>query len=951
VGGCPRGPAAARPAPPLGPPGLGVIRVSLDTPAWLLALPAGALVWLLARRARGSALDRRGRAQRLATAARVVAVTSLVLALAGPRLGAAERGLDVAFLVDDSDSMGAARSDALAFVRQALDARQPGDRAAVGLFGRDAGLEHSLREDPPGAEPAVVVDGSASDLEQALRLGQGAVGSERRRRVVLLTDGRQTTGDVVTGARELAEGGVGLDVVTLQGGVPADVLIEAVAAPSSVRDGEAYDLTVTLRNTGAAAVEGVLAVTADGVEISRQPVSVAPGVSEVAVPRTAEGVGTVRYEARLQSGASPVAANDVGRAAVRVEGPPRVLVYQRTAGLADDLARALGAGGVPVDVRAGDAEPLPPLDALLDYDSVVLVDVPAAMLGEPGMATLQQYVRDAGHGLVATGGDESFTLGGYDGTPLEELLPVFASVTDPRRRPPVAEALVVDTSGSMAACHCSNPDVSGMGQMEQGGVNKTDISKEAVARAIGALEAQDVVGVLAFNTRSEWVIPLQNLPDAEAVDDGLARLHPDGNTDIDQAVRTAIDGLRDTDARLRHIVLFTDGFTETGSLVKVASEALDAGITLSVVATGEGPPETGEQLRRMAEAGGGRFYPGRDLSSIPNILALEVRMAVRPVVNEGSFLPLVTGTAPATEDLTESPPLLGYLATTSKPTARTLLRIGEERDPLLATWQAGLGTATAWTSDVAPRWSAQWVTWDRFAGFWSAVVKETFPAEEDLRGTLSATATGEGVRVRLDAAGTVPADAAATVSVTGPDGERVEAPLDRVELGAFEAVVGSGRAALDDEGVYAVSARLARGEEELYRGTVTAIRSYPAEYAASDGDPTLLQGAVAAAGGRLDPAAASVFDPAGLAPGAGTRPLWPWLAVLALILAPIDVGLRRLRLERGDWAKARAAVGAVLRRPAGGARPVAERTAAADALLAAKRRARAGPEGPPSDQP
>jgi len=370
-----------------------------------------------------------------------------------------------------------------------------------------------------------------------------------------------------------------------------------------------------------------------------------------------------------------------------------------------------------------------------------------------------------------------------------------------------------------------------------------------------------------------------------AVDDGLARLHPDGNTDIDQAVRTAIDGLRDTDARLRHIVLFTDGFTETGSLVDVAGEALDAGITLSVVATGEGPPETGEQLRRMAEAGGGRFYPGRDLSSIPNILALEVRMAVRPVVNEGSFLPLVTGTAPATEDLTESPPLLGYLATTSKPTTRTLLRIGEERDPLLATWQAGLGTATAWTSDVAPRWSAQWVTWDRFAGFWSAVVKDTFPAEEDLRGTLSATATGEGVRVRLDAAGTVPADAAATVSVTGPDGERVEAPLDRVELGAFEAVVGSGRAALDDEGVYAVSARLARGEEELYRGTVTAIRSYPAEYAASDGDPTLLQGAVAAVGGRLDPAAASVFDPAGLAPGAGTRPLWPWLAVLALVLA------------------------------------------------------------------
>ncbi len=900
--------------------------MSLDTPVWLAALPLAGLVLVLGRRAVG--------AQRLATWLRALAVGSLVLALAGPRIGWGGDAVDVAFLVDASDSASRARAAALDWVRQANMAKGGEDRAALGLFGAEARLEHGLRTDPLAGDPAVVVDGTATDLEQALRLGQGAVGSERRRRIVLLTDGRETTGDLVNGASELAAAGIGLDVVRLDDSGAADVLVEQVDAPNRVRDGEAYDVTVRLRNSGSQPADAVLTLLADGAEVDRRTLTLPPGATEVAIPRAASGAGTVRYEARVESGSSQIPANDVGRAAVRVDGPPRVLVYQRTAGLADDLARALQAGGVPADLSSADAAALPALDALLDYDSVVLVDLPAATLGEAGMAALDAYVRDAGRGLVAIGGDQSFALGSYDGTPLEDLLPVFASVTDPRRRPPVAEALVVDTSGSMAACHCSDADATGMAPIEQGGVNKTDISREAVARAVEALEAQDTVGVLAFNTASEWVIPLQQLPDAAVIDQGLARLHPDGNTRVDQAVRQAIDGLLDTDARLRHIVLFTDGFTNETQLIDVASEAADAGITLSVVGTGEGTPDLRETLRRMAEAGGGRFYPGRDLASIPNILATEVRLAIRPVVNEGTFFPVVTGAAAVTADLTASPPLRGYLATTSKPTARTLLRIGDERDPLLATWRAGLGTTTAWTSDVAARWSADWLTWERFSTFWSTVVKDTFPPEEDTRGSLAATVTPEGVRVRLDSATDLPADAAATITVTGPGGQRISSPLDRSALDTFESLVQVGD--LTREGVYAVSARVMRGEEQLYQGTVAAIRSYPAEYAMLEADPTLLERAVEVAGGRLDPDPTRAFDPAQLAVGEASRDLWPWLAVAALLLAVADVGLRRLRLERADWLRARTWI-IDRRRPPSKA---PQRTAEMDALLEAKRRAR-----------
>jgi Mg-chelatase subunit ChlD len=900
--------------------------LGLDDPRWLLGLLLVPLVVLLGTRGAGVV---RARQRRAATALRALGIAALVLALAGPRWSSAGDTVDVAFLVDASDSVGAARGAASAWMREALDGRDEADRAAVALFGREARLEHSLRTDPQIGELATVVDGSATDIARALRLGQGVLGSEHRRRVVLFSDGRATSGDAVAAAAELADSGVQVDVVPLASGRAADVLVEEVRAPNRVRQGESFDVVGVLRNTGSSSADVVVVVTADGAEIHREAVTAAPGATEVTVPQVAERDGTVRYEVRLSSGASSVPENDVGRAGVQVAGPPKVLVFEGETGAGDDLARALDAASVPADRLSADRSALPALDRLLDYDAVVLVDVPAAVVGEQGMIALDAFVRDAGHGLVAVGGDDAYGMGGYDGTPLEELLPVFARVKDPKRRPSVAEALVVDVSGSMAACHC-RPDgfAGGPGMTEEGGVNKTDITKEAVARAVRALEAQDTVGVLAFNATAEWVLPLQHVPSDAIVDEALAKLRPDGPTDVVNALEEAIAGLKDVEARLRHIVLFTDGFSEDPRMVETARKAAENGITLSVVATGEG---TGEVLRRMAEAGNGRYYPGRDLFSIPDIIVSEVQFAARPLINEGNFVPVVSGIDAPTEDLTATPPLLGYVATTAKPTARTLLQIGEERDPLLATWQAGLGQAVAWTSDATARWSSAWLSWERYATFWADVVKTTFPAGSDAGFGIEAVAGAEGLRVRVAASGAFPAEASGTAVVTAPDGTRTEVELQRTELGSFEAVV-PGTA----EGVYAVSARIGRNGADVHRDATTAIRSYSPEYAAGAGDPTALERIAAAGGGRLDPDPATAFDPTGLAPGSSARDLWPWFALLALLTLPADVGLRRLRLEREDLRRARA----WLRRRGRRRRDDGPRSTATEGLLAARDRAR-----------
>lgn len=37
---------------------------------------------------------------------------------------------------------------------------------------------------------------------------------------------------------------------------------------------------------------------------------------------------------------------------------------------------------------------------------------------------------------------------------------------------------------------------------------------------------------------------------------------------------------------------------------------------------------------------------------------------------------------------------------------------------------------------------------------------------------------------------------------------------------------------------------------------------------------------------------------------AATQPIWPWLLLSAVLLLPIDVGLRRLVITRADWRRA-----------------------------------------------
>ncbi len=825
--------------------------------------------------------------------ARAVIVVLVLLAIFDPRIALPSNQVTTVFVVDVSASMAEAKQAARVWVQAAV-AGAGSNQFAVVDFGSDARVAT-----PIGSvlfPPARNVDEDASNTSRGLRLAESVLDGSSKQRLILVSDGRVNAGDLQAELERLRSVGVAVDVHTVSTTQRTDAAVAGIDVPSGVNEGESFTATVEVLSTIAGAAE--VELRSDGQTLATRQVDLVAGANRVDFEVVAGSPGLQRLEARVRMSGDAVSANDITQSAVQVAGPPSVLIVEGEPENGRFLASVLESAGLQTEsIGVGD---LGGIEELAVHQAVVLVDISARDLGETHLTALDGFVRNLGRGLVVVGGTRSYGLGGYKDTPLEALLPVDSEAVDTQREVEVAQVLLIDASESMGACHCADD---GSFTDRPGGVNKTDIAKAGAIRAIEALGPHDQVGVLAFSGTGNWLVPLQEAPDRGFVEERVGSIRPFGETKVVPNIREAAEALRASDKELKHIILFTDGFTNElaigedfplfgPSLVAEVEKLAEEGITVSVVGTGEGAIPA---LEEVAIAGRGRFYPGRDLNEIPEIFVKEARLASRSFINEGEFFPAVTSTAPAVRDLASSPPLLGFVATTAKPTSDVQLQIGEFSDPLLASWRVGLGQVTAWTSDSGEKWAANWATWEGFAHFWSNVVRDTFPLTGAEGEIVDARISDETLTVTLQSDEVLEAGVEPVARVTLPDGLTTEVRLERMSDTEFSATV-----AARQGGTYAVGVSFERSDGSQPILTAIATRSFAAEYLPGDSDPGLMASVSAATGGRGEIEAAQAFDPDGLESGVNRQSFRWWFLLLAALLWPLDVALRRLRLSRGE---------------------------------------------------
>ena len=760
--------------------------VSFDAPlALLLLIPALILtvgLHLGARRRMGS-----GR-RRVALVVRSLLLAALVFALAGFQLVLPVDRLATVFVVDMSDSVGTAgREDALAFLRSTLKERPDGDVAGIVAFGREALVERLPSELADVDRIASTPVTSASDIGAALRLATALFPDDAQKRIVLLSDGNDTTGGGQAEAALAAARDVRIETRRIGPGDVDEVLIERLTSPSTARLGESIPIVAEIRST--VAQTATVRLFADGALAATQPVQLTAGVTRVTFDVKPTEAGFHTFRAVVEAARDTFSQNDRADTNTIVKGEPRTLVLAGDDTVAAELVAALKDQREQVDTIVPEALPTD-FASLAGYDSVVLVDVPRLRLNDRQLAALQVYVRDLGKGLVMVGGPKSYGAGGYQKTPLEETLPVDMGVRDRQKQPDIALVVVIDQSGSMAACHCNSFNGGMGGGSGIGGVQKVDIGKEAILRAAAALTERDELGVVGFNEAAHWVVRTQPLGGIGDLQGQIAGIRADGQTNIYAGLDQAVQSLEGTTATRRHIILLTDGWSTSGQYDAILAKMKADGITLSTVGAGGGANPFLEQL---AKQGGGRFYAATNPSSIPDIFLKETQQVSGQQIVEETFFPIQTSSSPILRGLDAGlPQLRGYNGTTIKPAAQSILVTARD-DPLLASWQYGLGRSVAWTSDSTGRWAKDWVGWSGFNRFFSQLVSWTFPGEETggIEATFETTGNTTGLHVESVEPDGSPRDFYSTsASIVGPDLEPVTVNLVQVAPGVYTAPLG-----------------------------------------------------------------------------------------------------------------------------------------------------------------
>jgi Ca-activated chloride channel homolog len=815
-----------------------------------------------------------------------MAVVSLVVvALAGPLLQLRATSLAMAVLLDRSDSIPpAAQVDEEHWLASALANKASDDQVAVVTFAGDARVERPLSTDstPPSLADAQDLHPERTDIAAAIRMGLASLPPGMARRLVLLTDGQENQEQVEEAATLASAAGVQLLTVPLTTQSGPEALVEGLDAPAQVRQGDAFSVTARIRSTEPTGA--TLHLLVDGNLVATQQATLDPGSNRFVIPLEPLPSGQHIFQLQLEADADTLAENNSGGAYVVVTGPASILMVEHTPGDGTFLADALRARGLQVDEKDPKSAPLDP-QGLRSYVAVVLANVPASALSQDEMAALQNYVQSFGGGLLVTGGDQSFGPGGYARTPLEDMLPVQMDLHGQSQGASTALVLVVDNSGSMSE------DISGS--------NKMDLAKQAAIAAAQSLGPYDQIGILGFDDKPTWAIQLTSAADLTPVEQAINSMQPGGGTEIYPALDAAYQGLSQVNAKVKHIVLLTDGEAPMGPYDVLTQQMRDAGITLSTIAVGSDADVN--LLQQLAQWGNGGYYDGNDPFNLPRLVVKDTQQVQRAAIVEQDTQLQPSSNSPALNgiDVANLPALRGYVAATAKPQT-TVDLISNQHDPVLSEWQYGLGRVIAWTSDVNNRWSSEWLTWQDFARFWSQLLERAARPPDDPDRQLSVTVQGNQAQITLDAqtSSDDPGQRqylnylSTTTTLVGPDGVQQQINLPQVAPGRYQATT-----PVEDNGVYRLDAQ----QTDPSTGAVAQqsggfVVPYSPEYRATGTNTDFLTSLARATGGQLiqTPDQALVHD---LPSVAEPQPLWPYVLVAAALLFVFDVALRRVRFD------------------------------------------------------
>lgn len=855
---------------------------------------------------------------------RLALFSLMVMVLAEPRSVRTRDVVSAMFLVDVSDSVrGDSVDAAMRYVAESAGLKPTADEVGLLIFGKTPAVEQPPRMNYIVEAINSLLDRGATNVEQAMSLAAAMLPDDNQGRLVVISDGAQTEGNLSRVLDDLKSRGIAVDVLPVDYSYDAEVWLERLDLPQQVKLGETYEAAMVVSSLKSG--EGKLTLRENGDVIAEQTVQFQAGKNRYTVPLTLRAAGYYEYTATIEvdRDLDSLTQNNTVLGYIFVEGEGQVLLVYDPAGdrrdwesLQETLQKAERAvKAIPAYDFPGDTA------ALMPYDCIIFCNVPFDAFDFGQLDGLRDAVYNVGIGFLMVGGNQSFGPGGWHKSVVEEILPVTMDINNKKVLPKGALAIILHT--------CEFPE-------------GNTWAKRITKQAIKVLSAQDEAGVLAYTDKGEdWIFPLTPVSEYEKIVPLIDGAFVGDMPSFQTTMQLGLNGLLKSDAATKHMIIISDG-DPSPAPPNLLQQFIDNQISVSTVAVFPHGGMEQQSLQLIANTTGGRYYFVNDNPDVlPAIFIKESKTLKRSMIQNKTITPRLGFPSPVLKGIDELPDLKGYVLTNAKPSPAMTLMLAPpdeqdptQEDPILAIWQHGLGKTAAFTSDLSPNWAGQWQDWEHYQAFVKQLMIDISRVRRSGALRLSTyTSGGEAVIVAED----FHSDETfleVTAKLAGPGGKSEIVRLKQVSPRRYQANV-----PLWGHGRYHVVAQ-AKGdgrEEQAFGGFIV---SYSPEYLRFRSNRQTLSEIAERTGGRTLTGNAKNDDVyhAGRQVKRTTRPVFDWFLIALACLLPVDVAFRRVQL---DWS----AMTSVFRRRTG------PTTATTGALLQRKQQVQSTLTGRKEDRP
>lgn len=516
--------------------------------------------------------------------------------------------------------------------------------------------------------------GDASKIAEAVTLAGAEITNNKGGRIIILSDGGETNSALAMICQNLSTRNIAVQLKDYSSIMKNEVILKSAVLSVSTGIGETAKIRLNIISSNKQKVEIKIWSKGEKNSCKSSSLEIDKGNNNYELPVRIIKAGLNEFKVELFS-KDDYDLNNNSCLAVSFARPPyKILLLSKQ--IKEDkkaLEKILNNAAEVMISSPGNLNSV----ALTVISGMTLRTIPKTL-----QLKLKKRLTD-GMGLIVFSGRQCFNTEADKKQALAICLPVVFKGKSKELEPTTSLVFIIDTSGSMTGVRLA-------------------LAKEVARLTMNRLRDCDKAGIVEFHGDRRWAAPLQGAANRLELQRALNRLSAGGGTVIMPAIQEAYYALRNSNSRLKHILVITDGGVEKGEFEELLNKITKHDITLSTVMVGVG--RQSQFLNQLASWGLGRFYHASSRFNIPELSFRQSGKLPQPPYIEGKFK-ILTSSQKKIKIPVDLASIKGVLPCLPAKTAEILLTAGADSGyPLLSTWHYGLGICGIFASELQGDW-------------------------------------------------------------------------------------------------------------------------------------------------------------------------------------------------------------------------------------------------------